>query len=56
MSEVANLAYDVLRKPPTTPYDDLKFDVLKLMEEPKLKFTKRLRKELMNGVAREAQS
>ncbi|KAM3187785.1 hypothetical protein ACTXT7_001628 [Hymenolepis weldensis] len=28
MSEVPKLVYDILGKPPTTPYDDLKFDIL----------------------------
>ncbi|VUZ39055.1 unnamed protein product [Hymenolepis diminuta] len=36
---------------PTKPYDELKFAILERMEEPKLEFNRRLRKELMNGVA-----
>ncbi|KAM3177588.1 hypothetical protein ACTXT7_004242 [Hymenolepis weldensis] len=48
---VAMLVYDILGKPPTTPYDDLKFAVLEHMVEPKLEFSRQLYKELMNGVA-----
>lgn len=32
------------------PYDELRFAILKPIEEPKLEFSRRLRKELMNAV------
>ncbi|VUZ38961.1 unnamed protein product [Hymenolepis diminuta] len=48
---VFEVVYDVLGKPSRTPYDDLKFAILKRMEEPKLEYSKRVLKELMNGVA-----
>ncbi|KAM3187252.1 hypothetical protein ACTXT7_002690 [Hymenolepis weldensis] len=51
-SEVAKLFYDSFEKPPTKPYDILKFAILKHMEEPKLEFSRQLPKELMNGVAK----
>lgn len=53
---VSELVYDVLGKPSTTPYNDLKFPILKVIEEPKLAFTRRLHKELMNEVAKGPQS
>ncbi|VUZ51977.1 unnamed protein product, partial [Hymenolepis diminuta] len=47
---------DVLGKPSTTPYDDLKFAILGGMEKPKLEFSKRLLKELMTEVDNKQQS
>ncbi|VUZ54974.1 unnamed protein product [Hymenolepis diminuta] len=49
---VSELVHDVLGKPSTTPYDNLKFAILELVEEPQLKFSKRLRKNLINGIAK----
>ncbi|KAM3179736.1 hypothetical protein ACTXT7_000019 [Hymenolepis weldensis] len=54
--EAAKLVCDVLGKPSTTPYDGLKFAILECIEEPKLEFSKRLRKELMTGVIKGVQS
>ncbi|VUZ40935.1 unnamed protein product [Hymenolepis diminuta] len=42
--------YDTLGKSSAAPYDGLEFAILELSEEPKLEFTKRLRRKLMNKV------
>ncbi|VUZ53289.1 unnamed protein product, partial [Hymenolepis diminuta] len=47
---VFELVHDVLGKPSTTPYDDVKFVILQYIEEPKLEFSKGLRKKLINEV------
>ncbi|KAM3174758.1 hypothetical protein ACTXT7_009888 [Hymenolepis weldensis] len=47
--EVAKLVYDVLEKQSTTPYDDLKFAILKSIEKLKLEYSTWLHNELMNG-------
>ncbi|KAM3172393.1 hypothetical protein ACTXT7_014643 [Hymenolepis weldensis] len=53
---LSKLMYDVVGKQPTTPYDDFKLAIFDRMEELELEFIKRLRKELMNGVAKGPQS
>ncbi|KAM3188260.1 hypothetical protein ACTXT7_000659 [Hymenolepis weldensis] len=49
---VSKLVYDILGKPSTAPYDDLKLTILEGMEEPELEFSKQFRKMLMNGIAK----
>ncbi|KAM3188507.1 hypothetical protein ACTXT7_000061 [Hymenolepis weldensis] len=52
---VFELMNDVLGKPSTTPFDDPRLAILVCMKEPKLEFSKRLRKEPTNRVANGSQ-
>lgn len=46
--EVEELMYDVLKKQSTKTYDDLKFTILKWIEEQELEYSKRFLTQLHN--------